>query len=279
MLSRELEVASALARQAGEILLEIYASDFAVDFKGKSDPVTEADRRVNAFLVDRLRAEFPQDGIVAEESADHSDAQHKARCWFVDPLDGTKEFVAKNGEFSCMIGLSIDGASRLGVVYQPQKDKLYRGVVGGGAALEVGGEAGELSVSAVADPAALKLVVSRSHRSADIDRIVAGLGIREERPSGSVGLKVGHIAERTADLYVHVSDRACKWDACGPEAILRAAGGRFTDLFGEPFDYTEPTIQNARGILACNAAAFDAVLPVVSEAAREAGFSAAGDGA
>jgi 3'(2'), 5'-bisphosphate nucleotidase len=271
MFEHEIETAAVLARQAGRLLLEIYASDFGVDWKTASDPVTEADRRANAFLVQGLRARFAQDGIVAEENADHGDALCRPRCWFVDPLDGTKEFIAKNGEFSVMLGLAIDGRAVLGVVYQPVLDKLYRGVLGEGAWLERAGAIERLTVSDAAVPSELKLVVSRSHRSSATDEVVRRLGITQEQVSGSVGLKVGHIAERTADLYVHMSGRSSKWDACGPEAILHAAGGRFTDLFGAAIDYRDPQLKNTRGLLACNAAAFDATLSVVREIAADRG--------
>jgi 3'(2'), 5'-bisphosphate nucleotidase len=273
MLETELQVACELARVAGRALLAVYGSDLTVELKGASDPVTEADRSANDLLVRGLRARFADDGIVAEEGSDQADGASRKRCWFVDPLDGTKEFLARNGEFSVMLGLAIEGRSVLGVVYQPVGDKLYRGVPGQGAWLEQGGAVRPLAVSELAAPAQLKLVVSRSHRSSKTDAVVQRLGITAERPSGSVGLKVGCIVTREADLYVHISDRSSKWDACGPEAILRAAGGRFTDLLGRPMDYRERDLRNASGILACNSAAFDAVLPAVSAVAREAGFS------
>jgi len=272
MLEAELKTAVELARGAGKILMEIYAKDFAVAYKGKNDPVTEADELANAYIVERLRKAFPDDGIVAEETADQSDALHKSRCWYVDPLDGTKEFIAKNGEFSTMIGLAIDGESRLGVVLQPSKDKLYRGIVGEGSVLEKGGQESALKVSDKARPADLKLVVSRSHRPDSIGQLMERLGATQEMPSGSVGVKVGLIVEQIADLYVHVSDRSSAWDACGPEAILRGAGGRFSDCAGEPFRYGGPVMANERGILACNAAAFDAVAPSVIAVSREVGF-------
>jgi 3'(2'), 5'-bisphosphate nucleotidase len=272
MLDTELAIASDLARQAGRILLEIYATDFSVAWKAEADPVTEADRSANALLVRELRAHFAADGIVAEEDPDHGDAVRQKRCWFVDPLDGTKEFIAKNGEFSVMIGLAIEGRAALGVVYQPVTDKLYRGVVGGGATLVEGGRTQRLVVSERAEPSALRLVVSRSHRASSTDAVVARLGIVEQAPSGSVGLKVGLIAEQLADLYVHMSGHAKKWDACAPEAILRAAGGRFTDLLGDAIEYRSPEMANARGLLACNHAAFDAVAPVVRAVAIENGL-------
>jgi 3'(2'), 5'-bisphosphate nucleotidase len=116
MLDQELQAAVTIAREAGRVLLEIYATDFDVAFKGqgKTDPVTEADRRANALIVERLRQHFPDDGIVAEENDEHSAALQKRRIWYVDPLDGTKEFISKNGEFSVMLGLSIDGRAELG---------------------------------------------------------------------------------------------------------------------------------------------------------------------
>ncbi len=272
MLDRELVEAVKLAREAGALLMDVYATDFDVEYKGKSDPVTEADRRANEHLVRRLRDAFPNDGVVAEESADTSDARRRGRCWYVDPLDGTKEFIAKNGEFSVMIGLSVDGDARLGVVYQPVTDTMYRGVVGESAFMEVADRTYALQVSKTPTPADLKLVVSRSHRSASTDELVKRLGISEETRSGSVGLKVGLIGSKKADLYVHLSDCSCAWDACAPDAILRAAGGRFTDLGGRSFCYDGVDLQNRRGILACNAKAFDAVLPIVSDIAREQGL-------
>lgn len=252
--------------------MEIYARDFTVAYKTKNDPVTEADQLANAYIVDALRKRFPNDGIVAEETADQSDALKKSRCWFVDPLDGTKEFIAKNGEFSVMIGLAIDGVASLGVVFQPGKDKLYRGAVGMPAVLEHAGKEAHLTVSDKADPSTLKLVVSRSHRPDSIAQIMSRLGATEEMPSGSVGVKVGLIAERAADLYVHVSDKSSLWDACAPEAILHAAGGRFTHVDGSAIDYRQKEMGNARGILACNGKSFAAVAPIVRDVATSTGF-------
>ena len=131
MLDRELIEAVRLAREAGKILLEVYATEFGVEMKGAADPVTEADRRANAYITAKLRESFPDDAVIAEESANTALAG-RGRCWFVDPLDGTKEFISRNGEFSVMIGLVVDGEAQLGVVYQPTEDKLYRGVVGDG---------------------------------------------------------------------------------------------------------------------------------------------------
>ncbi|MET0390861.1 MAG: 3'(2'),5'-bisphosphate nucleotidase CysQ [Polyangiales bacterium] len=274
MWSSELSQAAEWAREAGRVLLEIYATDFAVDFKGKgqSDPVTEADRRANSLIVSRLQTAFPDDGIVAEESEQSAEALQRRRIWYVDPLDGTKEFVAKNGEFSVMIGLAVEGRAQLGVVYQPSVDTLYAGVVGESAWVERAGVRRALRVSEQADPSQLGLIVSRSHRPASTSELKQRLGITREESLGSVGLKVGKIAEQHADLYVHMSDKSSAWDTCAPEAVLLAAGGRFTDLAGDAIVYGRADVRTRRGILACNAAAYDAVLPLVRELAGRAGL-------
>jgi 3'(2'), 5'-bisphosphate nucleotidase len=274
MLSNELNHAIEVAREASAVLLQIYATNFAVDFKGsgRNDPVTEADRRANSLIVERLREAFPDDGIVAEESEHKQSVFEKRRIWYVDPLDGTKEFVAKNGEFSVMIGLAVDGRAQLGVVLQPSDGTLYAGEIGVGAFVERAGARKPIEVSEHDEPHKLSLIVSRSHRPTATTELMQRLGIEREVSSGSVGLKIGQIALRNADLYVHMSDKSSAWDTCAPEAVLIAANGRFTDLAGEPIAYGVPDVRTRRGILACNSAAFSAVLPVVRELAEREGL-------
>jgi 3'(2'), 5'-bisphosphate nucleotidase len=267
----ELETARRIARQAADILLAIYATNFAVqDKSGGMGPVTEADERANAFIVGELRKAFPGDAVVAEESDNSGDGRRAERCWYVDPMDGTQEFVNRNGEFAIHVGLAVAGQATVGVVYRPVGDKLYSGVVGQGAFLEEEGERRALRVSDVAEPSALRLVVSRSHRSKLTDAVVQRLGITRQRESGSVGLKCGLLAEAAADVYIHTSNKSYRWDNCAPEAVLRAAGGILTDLGGTPYAYDGAELQNHRGLLACNAAAFPRVQPVVAQFAREA---------
>ncbi|WP_141591273.1 3'(2'),5'-bisphosphate nucleotidase CysQ [Myxococcus sp. AB056] len=272
-LDAELDIARRVARQAGAILLEVYATPFTVhDKAGGMGPVTEADERANAFIVDALRDAFPSDGVVAEESDNTSGASRFERCWFVDPMDGTQEFVNRNGEFAIHIGLAIAGKATLGVVYRPVGDTLYWGVVGQGGFVEDAKGRRALRVSDTAEPSALRLVVSRSHRSRLTDAVARRLGITHEQACGSVGLKCGLLAEAACDLYLHVSDKSYRWDNCAPEAVLRAAGGILTDLGGTPYTYDGSELQNRRGLLACNAAAFERVAPVVAGFAREAGI-------
>jgi 3'(2'), 5'-bisphosphate nucleotidase len=269
-LDAELRLARTLAREAGRLILEVYSTDFAVVDKGHGDgPVTDADRRANGFLVSELRRAHPTDGIVSEESKDNSDPGRFERCWFIDPLDGTREFVARNGEFAVHVGLAVRGEARLGVVYRPVGDKLYAGVVGGGCELESGGTTRPLRVSERAEPKDLRLVVSRSHRSRKTDRLLELLGVTQTRECGSVGLKCGLLAEGEADLYLHYSPKSSRWDSCAPEAVLRAAGGVFTDIDGNAYRYDVPEILNLRGLFGSNAACRDAVAPAVRQVMQE----------
>jgi 3'(2'), 5'-bisphosphate nucleotidase len=264
---QELDVAIDLARSAGRVLLEYYDTPPNVEWKEASEPVTAADKAANALIVERLAIVFPDDGLLAEETPDTSGRLRHDRLWVVDPMDGTKEFIKRNGEFSVMIGLAIDGRATLGVVYQPTRDKLYYGLVGDGAFLvEAGGAPEPLAVSEHADCSQMCVAVSRSHRSSRIDAVRDALGITREVQSGSVGLKVGLICERRCDLYIHPSPQTKQWDACAPEAILVAAGGRMTDLAGDAFVYNRADLYNRNGILATNGRAHDEILERVAAA-------------
>jgi 3'(2'), 5'-bisphosphate nucleotidase len=256
---REVEVAARAARAAGATIMDLYGHVEA-EMKGKGDPVTEADRRSNEQIVGTLRAAFPGDGIVAEESKDVPAVRTRGgRVWFVDPLDGTKEFLAKNGEFSVMVGLAVDGVARVGAVYRPEGDVLWTATPQG-AVRETAGVRTAVRVSDRSETRKSRMVSSRSHREPVLDRLRAALGITQERPSGSVGLKVGLIVDDLADLYVHPSGYARLWDTCAPEAILVAAGGRMTDCRGRPIRYDVDDVRCADGIVASNGLLHDVVV-------------------
>ena len=240
-MERELEIACRLAREAGRLILKFYYSDGShVEWKTPTEPVTYADRAANAFIVDSLKQEFPDDGILAEESLDTERRLGCERVWVIDPLDGTKEYIKHNGEFSVMIGLAVDGNPVVGAVYQPTEDILYYASAGQGAFMEHKGERRRLTVSNIDDPRQMGLVVSRSHKDKFVEEIRGVLGITKEIVSGSVGLKIGKIAVQDCDLYIHVSNKTRQWDACAPDIILREAGGMFTDLNGNPIIYNHP---------------------------------------
>jgi 3'(2'), 5'-bisphosphate nucleotidase len=261
-LEREQQVAERLALEAGALSLRYFGTDLQVDSKAGNEPVTRADRETSELIVAGLRAEFPADVVVSEEAADDPRRLEPGqRVWFVDPIDGTRDFIRGRDGFAVMIGLAIDGRPRLGVVYQPRGDRLFSARPGAGTWLVVeGGGRRQLHCSPNADLGTLRLVASRSHRTREIDAVRSALGITDEMNIGSVGLKLGLIALGERDLYVNPSSKSSAWDTCAPEAILEEAGGRITDLHGGPLVYDAPELRNLRGLLATNGAVHAQVL-------------------
>lgn len=275
-LNHELAVATELARAAGAILLQHYHSPFLVEQKVNAlkeiEEVTAADREANDLIVRQLAAEFPDDGILAEESADTERRLQKERVWMIDPMDGTKNFIKRDGDFAVQIGLAVNGESVAGVVYQPVRDVLYRAARGAGSWIEApDGDTIRMSVSDVVAPSEMVLASSRSHRSPRMERVVNSFGFKSEVRRGSVGVKIGLITEQQADLYLHLSPSTKQWDTCGPEIILAEAGGRLTDLFGQPLRYNGVRIDNRNGIVATNGAAHEMVIENLAPLLKEFG--------
>jgi len=274
---RETEIAVLLARSAGAVLLRHYHTPFLVEQKVNAlqemEEVTAADREANDLIVERLSAEFPDDGILAEESKDTERRLEKERVWLIDPMDGTKNFVQRDGDFAVQIGLSVGGESVVGAVYQPVRDVLYWAAKGAGSWIEEAEQdRRQMKASAQTDPHQMILASSRSHRSPRMERVVSLFEFKDEVRRGSVGVKVGLITEQLADLYLHLSPSTKQWDTCGPEIILHEAGGRVTDLFGQPLRYNGVRIDNRNGIVATNGAAHQMVIeklaPLLAEFGR-----------
>jgi len=272
-LTEELEFASQLAREAATIVNTFYVGSSEVRYKTDDEPVTEADRSSNQHIVTRIRAMYPADGILSEESKDDLARLEKERVWIIDPMDGTKEFIARNGEFSVMIGLAVKGRSVLGVVQQPASGLLYAGALGHGAILYEDGEIIELQVSDCDIFRNMVMVSSRSHRQQIVDRIRAQLNITRERVSGSVGLKVGLITRQLADVYIHPSPGCKEWDLCAPQALLEAAGGAITDCWGNPLRYNKRDVRAHNGIVVTNSARHDEVIDTVARICEEFGYN------
>jgi len=268
---KELDAAMRLARDAGAIIRAFYEVPPTVRWKDPTEPVTEADRAANVFLVKQLAQLFPGDGVLAEESKDDLSRLRRRRVWIVDPLDGTAEFIAHNGEFVVMIGLVLDGEPVVGVVYQPINDVLYGAARGKGAFVEEFGERTALHVSNESDLRKFRLVVSRSHRPVLLDAIIATMRLQRERSVGSVGLKVGLIARRQADFYVHPNPGTKEWDTCAPDVILREAGGLMTDCWGRALHYNQPDIIRRFGVLASNRVRHSEISQIVAQVLDEAG--------
>lgn len=257
-LSKELEIAAALAQKAGASIMEFYASGVVAEEKlgvdNFAEPVTIADRTASQIIVNGLAHEFPDDGILSEEEPDNAEKRlSKSRVWIIDPLDGTKGFINKDGDFAVQIGLTENGESVLGVVFLPVENALYTAVKGNGAFLTKNNEPPKrLQVSGKTDFTEMILATSRNHHSPKMTQIVGDLGLKKEIQRGSVGLKVGLITTQICDLYIHVSPRTKFWDTCAPQIILEEAGGKMTDIFGSPLHYNTKDLQNHNGILASN---------------------------
>ncbi len=187
--SQELKLAIRLAREAGAIVKTFYDVPLTVRWKDPTDPVTEADRAVNAYLVKQFSQLSPADGVMAEESKEDLSRLQRERVWIIDPLDGTAEFIAHNGEFCIMIGLALAGRPVVGVVYQPIDDILYAAALGTGAFVEEFGDRYRLRVSREQDIKKLHLVVSRSHRPPLVDSVIARMGLSESVTSAALDLR------------------------------------------------------------------------------------------
>jgi 3'(2'), 5'-bisphosphate nucleotidase len=268
---REVERVLEMARHAAAAVSRGYARGTVdVEFKGVADPVTVVDREANAILCDELSRAYPGFPIVAEESDPRTYAGFELapRVWFVDPLDGTREFIARNDEFAVMVGLAEHGRATLGVVLCPALGREFIGGEGIGAfEIAKDGTRRPISVSQTSTLAEAELLVSRSHRLASLDEAAARLGVKRLVPCGSAGVKAVKVAAGEADIYAHPRDAGKLWDACAPEAIVRAAGGVVTDGLGSPIRYATRDLANAAGFVATNPFLHDATLGLVRLAA------------
>jgi 3'(2'), 5'-bisphosphate nucleotidase len=234
---------------AGAKIMEIYRSDdFDVRAKSDESPVTEADEAADALIAGRLRAAFPDLPLVTEEQA----ASHRQRATtflIVDPLDGTKEFVQRRGDFTVNIALVENGVPRRGVVYAPARQRLFYTAPDGRSVEEAGpfdpDEAGDARTIAVGEPdnSALNVVASKSHRDAATDAYISRYEVADLKSAGS-SLKFCLVATGEADLYPRLG-RTMEWDTAAGDAVLRGAGGRVVRFEDHaPFTYGKPGFAN-----------------------------------
>ena len=251
----------AMARGASELVMQVYeGDDVGAELKGPNDPVTRADKEANAFILSQLAVHLPGIPVVAEESdpALFHGFESSRVALFVDPVDGTRDFIAKNGEFCVMIGLAEEGRATVGVVLCPTFEGARRtyGAAEGIGSFLIGDDDSRtpLTISTVTDLTDVRCAVSRFHRSRNVDAKLASLGCKELVPVGSSGIKGVLIANGALQLYAHPSRGKVKlWDACAPDAIVRVAGAVFTDAKGVPFNYSGD-LALGQGTLAANAA-------------------------
>jgi 3'(2'), 5'-bisphosphate nucleotidase len=241
---RLLETARRAALAAGEAIMTVYAHDFDVRQKLDKTPVTEADLAAERVIVAMLKDAFPEIPIVSEELVDLEGLPPSAaRFWVVDPLDGTREFVAKNDEFAVCIGLVEDGRPVLGVLHGPAVGLTYAAYGPGTATCQRRGGAIEPIRARLPSPDGLVVVHSRSHEnSRRVGEFLETFRVLERRKCGSA-LKFGLLAAGEADLYPRFGT-TMEWDTAAGQAILEAAGGRVETLTGAPLAYGKPGLKN-----------------------------------
>ena len=240
------EISSAMidiAERAGEEILSVYSASFDVRTKPDASPVTDADERAERLIIEALEKRFPEIPVVAEESfargrvPDIKDSPF----FLVDPLDGTKEFVSRNGEFTVNIALIEQGVPIAGVVHVPALGESYW----------CDGEGTAWRRRATGDPEPIRcrvpngglvVVASRSHRDAKTDRYLEGFHVREQISAGS-SIKFCRVAEGAADLYPRLG-RTMEWDVAAGHAVVNAAGGSVTTLDDHPLTYGKPDFAN-----------------------------------
>lgn len=246
----QIEDILSIARKAGAAIMEIYRQDFSVEIKSDNSPLTAADRAGNAVIIEGLELLYPTVPIISEETklTDYSIRKDWDWCWVVDPLDGTKEFIKKNGEFTVNIALVHAGEPVAGVVYVPAQDKMFYAIKGKGAYLEsLDGVGQKLEVRPVAQDGLLKVVGSRSHNSPEVDAYVNAL--REKYPNvefvaAGSSLKFCLLAEGKADVYPRLAP-TMEWDTCAGQIVATEAGAevlRFPEL--TPLDYNKENLLN-----------------------------------
>ena len=234
---------NALSREAGAAIMRVYATDFEARAKDDASPVTEADLAADRIIGAGLARAFPDIPVVTEERTDsHDVAAAGSRFFLVDPLDGTREFVKRGGDFTVNIALVEDGVPVRGTVYAPATDRLFWTDDAGAAWLrEGGGDARPIRV-ATPDNAALNVVASKSHRDAATDDYIARYAVADFRSAGS-SLKFCLLAAGEADLYPRLG-RTMEWDTAAGHAVLRAAGGHVDAWGGGALTYGKAGFEN-----------------------------------
>ena len=241
----------AIAADAGTAIMEVYSRDFSVRAKDDASPLTEADLAAHAIIERRLRDEFPQIPLLSEEGSEqvpYATRQHWRRYWLVDPLDGTKEFVKRNGQFTVNIAL-IDGNRPVaGVVHVPATGTTYWGAESTGSFKSTqAGDAVPIRCGTIPASGNLRVVGSSSHRSTETDRYLQALRLRYSELSFlAVGssIKICMVAEGAADIYPRFGP-TMEWDTAAAHAILNTAGGRLIRHdTGEDLSYNKPDLLN-----------------------------------
>ncbi len=245
-----------IATAAGSVIMDIYNGDFTVAYKEDESPLTAADLAANAVICDFLKKAYGQYAILSEESKDETQRRANPGCFIVDPLDGTKEFVKRNGEFTVNIAFAYRGKSIMGIVYAPVLDKLYYAAEGLGAFCQSSSEDGYFAqqnrLHVTDKKENLTVMASRSHAGAEHNALL-------EKNKAKVGhvvsigssLKGCLIAEGNADIYYRTG-LTCEWDTAAMQCVVEQAGGIFLQGDGTAMRYNRENILNEKGFYILN---------------------------
>lgn len=253
MWNEELEVAKKAAREAGTAIMEVYNGKIPAQIEYKSDnsPLTAADKAANRIIVDALSRSFPHYAILSEEEKDHRERLTNEYCFVVDPLDGTKEFVKRNGQFTVNIALAYKQESVMGVIFVPVTGELYYAARGMGAYAEkTEGAVQKLSVSDHTDHSALRVVMSNSHGCAQMDELIQKYQLTNFVKIGS-SLKGCMVASGEADVYYRFNP-TMEWDTAAMQCIAEEAGAIFRQMDGTPMLYNREDSRNSKGFYIIN---------------------------
>jgi len=236
-LSKWMPAVCEIARAAGREIMRVYRTEFSVTIKSDRSPLTEADLAAQRTIGAGLAALTPHIPMIGEESVPGADAERRGwpTLWLVDPLDGTREFVKRNGEFTVNIALVHEHVPVLGVLYAPARGLLYGAFHGGGAFRETDGSTRTAIHTTRPAPARIRVLASRSHGGASAAGALERLGPHEVIRVGSA-LKFGLLAEGSGDFYTRLSP-TCEWDTAAGQAIVTEAGGHVIGLDGRPLRY------------------------------------------
>ena len=237
-----LENVVTIAREAGAAIMNVYARDFSAAEKQDKSPLTEADTAAHEVIIRHLKELQPVLPILSEEAVgDFSGVDDSGRYWLVDPLDGTKEFIKRNGEFTVNIALVEQGRAILGVVYAPVPDVAYLAGEGLGAFKEgADGKRVPIRVAEHKEGTIWRVVGSRSHAGDSLNAFLHQLGSHELVPMGS-SLKFCLVAEGAADVYPRLGPTSL-WDTAAAQCVVEQSGGAVIQLSGEPVSYADPSV-------------------------------------
>ena len=273
------DAAIAAAQEAWRQINELYEVGSHIT-EGPEGPSTEADKLADKILTSELRKTFSEDqgfAYLTEETEDDRRRLDTERVWIIDPIDGTKDFIQKNGAFAMHIGMVERQANGLwepvvGVVYRPVPGQMFSAIKGEGARLQpckdnkLTGDARKLQVSNRQPVSEMKIVVSNSHRSSSLLDLVEFIGFADKLHIGSIGIKLGLVATGEYDVYINLArGKTREWDYCAPDLILTEAGGVLTGVEGSPILYNQEDPHDLEALLGTNGRAHQEISEKIRE--------------